>query len=361
MSKILYAASTASHLHAFHERYINALRDEGHEVKTLALGEGVDYNVPFEKKMLSPANSKCRRQIRKILDTEHFDTVILNTSLAAFHIRLAARRKSRPRIVNVVHGYLFPEFAKGFKQKIKRLLLLFAEKLLASKTDAIITMNNEDLRIAHTEALTRGPVIHTMGMGVSSPRFSASYGAIRKGSGSEGAFVLAFAGELSGRKNQSFLISALPGIIERVPNAILWLLGDGTERARLENEARLLGVSERVIFFGRRDNPHDYMRECDAYVSASKSEGLPFNIVEALGCERAVIATRVKGHTDILEGGAGFLFEEGNTDELVEYVAGIANGTLSADLDKIREAARIFSEDEVFDQTYNAIKEAAGI
>jgi predicted outer membrane protein len=135
MSKILYAASVASHLRAFHERYISALKAEGHEVKTLASGEGVDYNVPFEKKMLSSANKKCRKEIRKILDTEHFDTVILNTSLAAFHIRLAARKRNRPRIVNIVHGYLFPEFAEGLKQKIKRLMLLFAEKLLSTTCD----------------------------------------------------------------------------------------------------------------------------------------------------------------------------------------------------------------------------------
>ena len=361
MSKILYTASTASHLHAFHERYIKALRDEGHEVKTLAFGEGVDYNVPFEKKMLSYTNSKCRKQIRKILDTEHFDAVILNTSLAAFHIRLAMRRKNRPRTVNVVHGYLFPEFAKCFRQKTKRLLLLFAEKLLASKTDAIITMNNEDLRIAHKEGLTRGPIIHTFGMGISAPEFTKAPGEIRRENGAEGAFILAFAGELSGRKNQFFLISALPKVIERVPNAVLWLLGDGAERASLENEARTLGIGERVIFFGRRKNPSDYMRECDAYVSASRSEGLPFNIVEALSCGAAVIATRVKGHTDILESGAGFLFEPGSTEEFAEYVAGIANGTVSADRDKIRETVRLFSEQEVFDKTYKAIKEAAGI
>ena len=361
MSKILYAASTASHLRAFHERYINTLRAEGHEVRTLAAGEGVDYNVPFEKKMLSSANTKCRKEIRKILDTEHFDTVILNTSLAAFHIRLAARRKNRPRIVNIVHGYLFPEFAKGFKQKLKRLVLLFAEKLLASKTDAILTMNNEDLRIAHTERLTAGPIIHTAGMGIPSPNFKAADGDIRRQAEAEGKFVLAFVGELSGRKNQSFLISALPKIAKRIPSVTLWLIGDGAERERLEEEAKLIGVSDRVVFFGRRENPSDYMRECNVYVSASKSEGLPFNIVEALMCERAVVATRVKGHTVILEDGVGFLFEDGSTEEFSELIAKLECGELCPDLERIRETANLFSENEVFAKTLEAIKEAGNI
>lgn len=360
MSKILYAASTASHLKSFHVRYIDTLRAQGHEVKTMASGDGVDYDIPFEKKMLSSQNAKCRKEIRKILSEENFDLIILNTSLAAFHIRLAAKKKDRPRIVNIAHGYLFPEFASGIKGKIKRLMLLFAEKLLSGKTDAILTMNNEDLRIATTESLTRGPIIHTYGMGIPSPSFTRNEGDIRRELSAEDSFVLAFAGELSGRKNQAFLISALPEIIKRVPNACLWLLGDGNERNALSEQAAALGVSERVLFLGRRENPLDYMRDCDVYVSASRGEGLPFNIVEALGCGKTVIATRVKGHTDILDDGRGILFEEGSILEFVNAVSDVAKGRRTPP-EKAEEGFRLFSEDEVFENTYNAIKEAGGL
>lgn len=361
MSKILYAASTASHLNAFHGRYISALKDEGHEVRTMASGEGVDYDIPFEKKMLSFANSKCRKRIREILREEGFDLIILNTSLAAFHIRLAVKGRRRPRIVNIVHGYLFPEFAVGLRQKAKRLMLLFAEKLLRSKTDAILTMNNEDFRIAHTEGLTRGQIIPTLGMGIPTPKFTEEASLIRKNNGCEESFVLAFAGELSGRKNQAFLIEALPELIKNVPNAALWLLGDGSEREALEERAKALSVSERVHFLGRRGNPCDFMRACDVYVSASRSEGLPFNIVEALGCEKTVVATRVKGHTDILDDGAGLLFEPGNTDEFVKCVSDIANGSVKIAPERKKESFCRFSEDEVFKDTYNAIKEAGNV
>jgi hypothetical protein len=52
MSKILYAASTASHIKSFHLDYIEALRRDGHEVLTMAKGDGVDFDIPFEKRII---------------------------------------------------------------------------------------------------------------------------------------------------------------------------------------------------------------------------------------------------------------------------------------------------------------------
>ena len=93
--KILYAASTISHINNFHLPYIEALRQEGYLVKIMARGDGADYNIPFEKKYLSSANTACRRDIRRIIEREGFDIIFLNTSLAAFHIRLALPKKNR--------------------------------------------------------------------------------------------------------------------------------------------------------------------------------------------------------------------------------------------------------------------------
>ena len=83
--KILYAASTMSHISNFHTDYIKALRDMGHTVSVMASGEGADFDIPFEKKLISFKNLINRRKIRKILKREGFDTLVLNTSLAAYH------------------------------------------------------------------------------------------------------------------------------------------------------------------------------------------------------------------------------------------------------------------------------------
>ena len=223
MSKILYAASTMSHINNFHRPYIDALKALGHEVMIMAKGEGADFDIPFVKKMLSLKNTACRSEIRKIFKREKFDTVILNTSLAAFHIRLAMPKKNRPRVVNIVHGYLFSEKLNSLKARV----LLFCERIFRKKTDEIIVMNEEDLRIAKKHKLCLGRVSFSLGMGATAQEIKIPPETVRKHISAEDSYLLGFVGELSGRKNQRFLICALPEIQISIPKAKLLLVGSG--------------------------------------------------------------------------------------------------------------------------------------
>ena len=356
--KILYVASTVSHIESFHRKYINALTDEGHTVLTMANGDGADFNVPFEKKMLSKQNRKCRKTIREILDKENFDLVILNTSLAAFHVRLAARMKYRPRIINIVHGYLFSERPTYLEAKTKSKILLLAERFLRRKTDAILTMNEEDLHIATHKKLATGPVIPTFGMGVPTPVYTTEPGTVRSQYSKESEFVLCYAAELSDRKNQRFLIAAMPEILLNIPEARLWLVGDGDITNELRDMAEDLGIANRIDFLGRRNNPKDFMRDCDLYVSPSMSEGLPFNVVEALSCGKTVLASRIKGHVDILADGIGILFRSNNQYDFIKCLKAYYEGKVTVSDQKIVEGYYNFSEEAVFSDTYDKIKEA---
>ena len=129
MKKILYAAGTVGHINNFHLPYIERLREDGHEVTVMARGKGADIDMPFEKKMLSPRNLVCALKIRGILKREKFDTVILNTTLAAFDVRFLMPRHKRPKVINFVHGYMFSKEPKSIKGK----MFLLCEKLLSKK------------------------------------------------------------------------------------------------------------------------------------------------------------------------------------------------------------------------------------
>lgn len=355
MSKILYAASSASHLYAFHQPYIKALRTAGHTVLTMAYGDGVDFDIPLDKKMLSPRNLRAIGKIRKILKAESFDLVILNTSLMAFLVRLALGR-ARPRVVNVVHGYLFPEKPVGLKARGRAALLLSAERILRKRTDAILTMNEEDLEIARANDLAPS-VIQTLGMGVPERTARVPREEIRREYGAEDKLVLAFVGELSKRKNQSFLINALAKIRARGVDACLWLAGEGALRKRLEKRASALGCEREVVFLGKRCDVSDIMRAADVYVSAAAGEGLPFNIVEALASGCRVIASDVKGHRDILSGGAGELFSLSDEEKFISLVL---SGERAPE-EKISSAANRFSYENVFDSTLSALISAGNL
>lgn len=353
--RILYAASTTSHINSFHLKYIEALRADGYDVRVMAGGRGADYDIPFEKKMISAANTACRAQIKRILSKEEFDIIILNTTLAAFHIRMALPKKNRPRVVNVVHGYLFSRNVGFFRRKI----LLLCERLLAKKTDAIIVMNEEDGRIAERYKLCRERVYFTRGMGARLKPSEKSREDVRRECNDTDRFVLCFVGELSERKNQEFLIYAMKKIRREIPEAALWLIGEGADGEVLRNLSLSLGLGGAVRFLGRRENPHDYMRGCDLYVSASLIEGMPFNVIEAMACGCTTVATRIKGHEDLIKQGEnGYLYECGDMGAFVGLVKRIYTEGAGFSPDAPRCASELYSFDKVFSDTLGTIKES---
>lgn len=352
---IIYAASTMSHINNFHLDYIEKLRADGYTVKIMARGIGADYNIPFEKKLLSPINTACRKDIARIIRRERPDAIILNTSLAAFHIRLALPKGIRPRIINIVHGYLFSENV-GF---IKRRILILCEKLMAKRTDAVIVMNADDMAASLKYKLSGGKTYMTRGMGgelrapVNTPE------SIREEFRVSDRYMLTFVGELSARKNQEFLIKAHAKLRKRIPGAMLLLVGDGALREYYESIIDEYDLADSVILTGQRDDACDIMRAADLYVSASTIEGMPFNLIEALGCGKNILASRVKGHTDLLEERkSGFFFDLNNEDEYVDKVSLIHSGVMQLSPGDIEQRYNMFSKTEVLPETYSIIKEA---
>ncbi len=298
-NKILYAASTASHLCRFHMPYIEALRENA-TVLLLADGEDVDFSVPFHKSFFSLSNLASIKKIRKILKKESFDMIIVHTTLAAFLVRMATvGLKRRPYIKNVVHGYLFSEKDKGLRSRI----LLLCEKLLAGRTDEILVMNDEDLRIAQSHRLCRGEVSFLYGMGLSDNLGAAEANTELRKRFTENAddLLCTFVGELSGRKNQAFLIQAVKQLRHFGIPAKLLLLGEGSERRELEALVSSLSLEDHVFLPGNIEGVSDYLAITDLYVCASRSEGLPFNILEAMNYGLPILASDVKGQNDLLE------------------------------------------------------------
>lgn len=324
--KVLYAASTYSHLKNFHLPYINAFHDAGWAVHTACGGPVLSFpgveravSVPFTKNMAAPANFTALLRLSRLIRSEHYDLISVHTSLAAFFTRLAVPRgKTRPYVIHTAHGYLFD----GETPVLKRALLLGAEKMTAGVTDLLLTMNQWDYDLAVRRRLGK-KVVNTPGMGVDFSRFppqtDASKAEARRALGlSDEEFLLVYAAEFSGRKNQLFLIEALPYLPVRVKYL---LLGAGGTLAACKARAAALGVESRVCFPGHVDTA-PYLAAADLCVSASRSEGLPFNLMEAMAAGLPIVATAVKGHTDLCTGPqAEFLFPPGDTDGFVRRAA----------------------------------------
>lgn len=121
------------------------------------------------------------------------------------------------------------------------------------------------------------------------------------------ALVVGCVARLGRVKRHDVLLDAFALLRQRCPTAQLVLVGDGAERAALEQRARALGVSGDVIFTGTLPNFPLVQQLFDIAVLTSENEGFPNSLVEASACGAPMVATMVGGVPEVLrEGVTGF-------------------------------------------------------
>ncbi len=123
------------------------------------------------------------------------------------------------------------------------------------------------------------------------------------------------------------------------------IAGEGPIRGSLEQQGRELGVTDRVQFVGHSEDIPGLLAEALFLVHTSDSEGCPNAVMEAMACERAVVATDVGDVSNIVEDGkTGFVVPRNDQAMLVRHMA-----TLIANPDLCRlmgEAGRAKAERE---------------
>lgn len=133
--------------------------------------------------------------------------------------------------------------------------------------------------------------------------------------------VLISVGRLSRQKGHCYLLEAMPSVLERFPQTVLLLVGDGLQRAELEQKSCALGIETSVRFLGTRDDVYQLLAAADVFVLPSVSEGMPMALLEALGMGVAVVASNLTGISDVVEDGRhGLLTPPGKPDSLAHAV-----------------------------------------
>lgn len=321
--KVLLTATVQSHICQFHKPLVEVLHEHGDEVhvaarNNLAEKNGLKldfadkvYDVPFSRSPKSIDNLRAYKELKKIIEKEKYDVIHCNTPMGGIVTRLAARksRKQGTKVYYTAHGF---HFYKG--APLKNWLVFYPiEKTFSRITDKIITITKEDFCLA--EARFHCSVEYIHGVGVDDKRYRVTSEEersrlIEKLNLEENRKYILCVGELLANKNQKMAISAMKILSKRHIDTLLILAGNGPEKSELEKFIVKNKLEKYVSMLGYVTNLEEYQKIADIAVSCSRREGLPLNIVEAMLSGTPVVASRNRGHKELIQNGkTGYLVD----------------------------------------------------
>jgi glycosyltransferase involved in cell wall biosynthesis len=133
----------------------------------------------------------------------------------------------------------------------------------------------------------------------------------------ESSPIVGVVARLEAEKGHRTLVDAWPVVLAAHPEAWLLIVGEGSERNSLEAQAASLGISEKVVFTGRREDVPAVTAALDVAVLPSYREAQGLSVLEAMALSRPVVASNVGGIPEMIEDGVtGLLVPPGDCEAL---------------------------------------------
>jgi glycosyltransferase involved in cell wall biosynthesis len=229
------------------------------------------------------------------------DLVVTHSSKAGLVGRAAAARCRVPSVFTA-HGW---SFAEGVP-RARRLVAAPLERLAARWCRRVIVVCDADRRLALRRRIAPAEKLVTVRYGVRDVPERAAPGAA-------GVPVVAMVARFEPQKDHACLLRAL-ALVAAPWRAVL--VGDGPTRPAAEALARELGIADRVSFLGSRDDVAGILASAHVFALATRWEGLPITILEAMRAGLPVVASGVGGVGEgVSDGETGFLVPRGNANQ----------------------------------------------
>ncbi len=210
----------------------------------------------------------------------------------------------RPRACKFVHTYHGHVFHSYYGRSRTRMFLAI-ERLLASLvTDRLIVVSaQQQAEIGNDFRVGRPGQINVIPLGLDLSVFAdhASRRArFRDELGiDEETILVGIVGRLTEIKNHQMFLNSVARLKDQSALQFV-VIGDGALRQKLEEQARSLGLREKVIFAGSRKDPEYFYPALDIVALTSLNEGTPLTLIEAMANARPIVATSVGGVVDLL-------------------------------------------------------------
>lgn len=256
------------------------------------------------------------RDIRNVLESHPFDILHTHGGVAGLLGRWAARKNRFPAVVHTLHGihYLY------YRNPFQKAAYIRLERFFTRFTDAVVFVSDADREKGRKYRLAPNSKIHVIKNGIDFSAFSSQAersvpleGLPDPGRGP----LLGTVARLHRQKGVEYFIRSAGEILDEIPSARIWIIGDGPLFSSLQNLIEESGLEGRVHLLGGRQNIPAYLSRFDVMVLPSLWEGLPYVLLEAAALAKPVVTTSIDGIMELIEDEkSGLLVPPGDPKEL---------------------------------------------
>ncbi len=305
MKKVLIIASISGFITSFEKNNIKVLKKLGYDIfiaTNLATikdthkdfyQENVKdiFHISFPRSPYTIKTLEAYSQLKKLLNSNHFDLIHCHTPVASLLSRIA-NRNSSTKLIYTAHGF---HFYKGARL-INKIAYFNLEKWLAKYTDILITMNEEDYKSAIKFKKCKVEFINGVGLDFNRFNVNCLDDLNKEIYIGQDEFILLNIGELSKRKNQIVLLKAMKKINNN--KVKLLICGEGylhSKYSKFINKYKL-----NVELLGHRSDIKTICKNSNVFIFPSIQEGLPVALMEAKACGLPIVCSQIRGNVDVI-------------------------------------------------------------
>ena len=260
--------------------------------------------IPELKNAISFSHdSKAVYQVRRVIKSHKPDVVYCHSSKAGAVGRLAAIG-CHCKVLYNAHGWAFN--MRGISTA-KRILYQSVEKALAPLTDRIICISEYEKKSAIAHRICSKKKLSVIYNGIDFDEYRDILPKAKDEFGiPDNAFVVGAVGRLTQQKSPDIFVKMASEIKRKIPEAFFLMVGDGIQRAEIEEQICKHRLRDSFCITGWVDNPLDYASCFDVSVLLSRWEGFGLVLPEYMLLGKPIIATSVDAIPEVV-GEAGIL------------------------------------------------------
>lgn len=252
------------------------------------------------------------RRLRLALRSFQPDVVHTWLFAANAYVRLGLSPRSRPKVI--VSERCVDSWKSGWQLWLDRRLVKVTDRIVGNSQSVVDFYREQGVpaeklccipngvEIPQTTTCDRAALLDQLGLPAD-------------------AFVVGSIGRLAIQKRVRDLLFAVETLRQIRPQLRAVIIGDGPERARLEEFARSLGCEQHVRFLGHREDAPAWLPLFDAFCLASSFEGQSNSLMEAMAAGRAVVVSDIPPNRELVTPEAtGLAFQPGDAVGIMQQL-----------------------------------------